>query len=312
VVLGALSLLRAPDLSPLVRSLAAPVHGVCLTWAQPDTPLRGLYQSLACGAPFDVNSEIDAVLRQSGIFHWFVVSGFHLLLVLKMYRSLSSMGPLRSLPPWTHPAVIGLVVLFFGASAPLLRVVVGRVASHRLDRWDLHWPPSAEVATGGLLTLIFFPGLWLSYSLALSWLAALALTAARSSTLWSTDRFFRSTLQPAAWVFLLMMPVFAGWSGTHPLSILVNASLGFFFAAVLFPLSCLAAFVPGVWTVADPIWFGVFKVLSVATTETSAWTVHGPPMNIAGLWLYLFGLQWALLWFERLQRRPAVRRRPAR
>lgn len=185
------------------------------------TPLidenQDLLKALLCGEPLRAASWTKPFLDLQ-LYHLVVISGSHVVLFLeatkKLSRSTSLLGLILS---------FGLALLT-GFQAPLIRALFQEFFNRQ------KWTSSLSLLCSGLCCLLYRPDWITSWSLYLSWLAAIGLR-------WGLD-FFRSPTLGAQTLLAVPLQVFSLWGVLA--NFILAPVLSFFFlygawSAVLWP-----------------------------------------------------------------------------
>lgn len=255
----------------------------------------GTIASLVCGKKVSDPKNYLA-LQITGLIHIFVVSAGHLVVISEI---LIFFG-------WSR-AFLFLVLLGFtfmtGLQAPCVRSLISCGLGFFLFERKLFLTGPQTVFMTGLLTLAFFPDWCQSYSLQLSWAAALALTIA--ATFKKKDHsFVQHLLATSAWVFVILLPLLQSLGGVHPLSILWNVTLGTLTACFLFPL-CILAFLNSFFLKALEIVMTFFWATLDLGQEFHFEATKEPTSYLKG-WIWIltlhFILQFGGLFYQRIYR----------
>lgn len=245
--------------------------------------------SLLCGEKVTDPALLDS-LRQTSLLHLFVVSGSHLIALEFL------LGLLRV--PRLARRIFALVFVFLtGFQAPLVRAFVGLCLPREGSRWGPRGRTDLDVMKAGLLTLALCPGWIDSLSLALSWLAALALSLPLGDG-------WRGAFRKSIVIWFFLIPALAGAGVPSPLSWLLNLFVAPVFSLLSMPLALLA--LPGgIFTKPFDLFMdGFFALIAALSTpgRSSAGMSFPPP---ALLWLWIAALHLAIHPVLLALRRPA-------
>lgn len=195
-------------------------------------------------------------VRELGIYHLFVVSGFHFGIFFAATYLLLMLVPIR--PRYRKGA--GLVVLacllpMTGFSAPSVRAFLMIACYLVFSLRDIRIPPGDAVGLAGIVLLLFNP--WQAHDpgFLLSFLVSGGIVA----SLREEDRWWRVLLRVPFVAFLVSLPIMVGWFGRLPLTgPLVNLLMTPVVTAIfyLFMLVQLHLPVTGIleWLVTGMLW----------------------------------------------------------
>ena len=193
---------------------------------------RASIESLVCGKKVS-DPEIFLALQGTGLIHIFVVSAGQLVVISEFLIFLEASRGILFF------ALVGFTIMT-GLQAPCVRSLISWGFVFFLKRQKLFLTGPQTVLLSGLLTLALFPDWCQSFSLQLSWAAALALTMASTFKNKNHSKV-QHLIATSIWVFVILLPLLQSFGGVHPLSILWNVTLGTITAFFLFPL-CILAF----------------------------------------------------------------------
>ncbi len=226
-----ISILHFLTLPSYIAVLAKKTQMICQEMTPAFSESRSTISSLVCGKKIADPKHIFA-LQSTGLIHIFVVSAGHLVVISEFLAFIKW-------PRFFITFVLFVFTLITGLQAPCLRSLMALLIGYFLSHRKLILSGPQLVFLTGILTLALFPQWSQSFSLQLSWAAALAL---------SITSLFRnrnhSSLQnmiiTSFCVFIVLLPFMQRLGGLHPLTILWNITLGTLTAFLLFPLSILA------------------------------------------------------------------------
>ena len=200
-----------------IRGWTANLQWACLS-GRPATLFPAEWAGLVCGVD-ELSGSLKTDLSRTGLVHLFVVSGTHLLVFQKLLVRLRAPKPVLL-------AGLSAYTLVSGGQPPALRSLLSVLwpEPERSSRADL------DVLKVGLLTLCFVPSWIHSYSLRLSWMAALALTI-------SFGRGWRKSFLTAIAVWALLAPLLMNFA--HPLTWILNLLVAPVFGGLGLPLALL-------------------------------------------------------------------------
>jgi competence protein ComEC len=132
--------------------------------------------------------------------------------------------------------------------------------------FNLSWRPFQIITASGLATLSFCRTENELRSLAMSWIASLALSVAGKSTQAHQSGKIdgESSWLTNLRVYVLMIPALLPLATPHPVSIAYNTLLAPIFGWVLFPLALIAFVFPPSATLVDLAWDGFYSILEIA------------------------------------------------
>lgn len=269
------ALISDRDLTHLLTPFSKIAHEICLNNV-PQTNLKPLYSSLICGAELN-ESELQNLFRSTGLFHLVVVSGAHLTFLESLFSYI------RKLVRIPENLILLFLVLYAFAcqlNPPVVRALIALFLRKWNSKFHWHWSAMDQTFLTGLLCLSFFPHWIGSWSLLLSWLAAIAIH-------WPLQH--ESTSKRACLVYVFLLPVMCLWSTSSPIHILCNILFTPVFSVVLFPLSILTALLPLLNPLTDFCWQIFLSLLRLFELPNFAPEFHS--LKIFSLWLYVFALQ---------------------
>jgi hypothetical protein len=271
------------------------LHDFCLRLNPSENDFRDLYAGLVCGHQ-PPPSLFMTQLRTSGLYHLIVVSGAHLVFLEKILSQPTQKLPTRA-QNWIVFLGLCLYTLITQMAPPVTRALVS-YQLHRLnEEQKLFWHGWHVSLAAGLLTLISTPHWLLSWSMLLSWAAALL-----------TSQYPNWSWRQAVMFYLLLFPLLMGFAAPHPAAIFFNFFLGPVLGVVLFPLSILCFFMPPLVSIADLVWQGIFwlhqNFLPLPPQELQS--AMPPKGALFCGWLYVIGLQSYFFFQQQKIRRGAL------
>ena len=201
--------------------------------------LTSLYSALLCGQKLP-EGQIKSTFIALGIIHLMVISGAHLIFLERIWKHL--------LPNFRFKNIfLTLFLLLYSMSAglqpPVLRALFSLMLSRINKEFKLFWSPYLRVQISGLLCLFCQSSWFHSLSLQLSWIAGMGMSNHRLSR-----------LKSCALTFILILPIVSQWSGSHPLSIILNWLASPIAGGALLPLSLLTIPFPFLRPLTDKLW----------------------------------------------------------
>jgi competence protein ComEC len=249
---------------------------ICLSTMS--TPVDGLelLKAFLCGKPLN-NGPLQDLWMQTGLYHLLVVSGGHLVLLEWALAAAENFFRRRQILPKTLVSVISVLILLgftlmTGFQAPLVRALIARGLGFSSEYLRLNWTASQLVTISGMLCLVLSPAWLTSRSLLMSWLAALALTTARSA------------LGKSLAVFLFMIPCLWGWGQVHPLGILINLLVAEP-VAILLTLATLTYFIFP--PLSEGLLAGIIKILQTMAELTPLSNRNSQALPLLTVWAFL-------------------------
>jgi len=234
-----------------LTDLSGALHTACLNQT-PETPYKVFYQALACGERPPSSSEI-LLLKQLGIIHIMVVSGFHILMLNRVFH-LILRGPFLSL---LKPFFLFAFVMTCQFQLPVVRAWIQSLLLGLNKKCSLQIPKPLTLFLSILICLLIFPEKYASLSLPLSWVACLGIQLGRNH--WSQSCF----------TYLLIMPVLSSFAALSPWTILINCLFAPLIGLILFPLSLLCFFISDLSFYVDHLWLALLwsgeKVMPLIT-----------------------------------------------
>lgn len=275
--------------SSFLNSTSELLQNLCLTRAKslPSDHPEAL-ASLVCGAPFPEGIE-KSYWISAGLIHLLVVSGGHFLILFMILERICFPSKLMGL--------LGILYLFTtGFQPPAFRFLLGFSLHSLFLKYSKRLPSDLLVLLSGLCSLIAFPEWSQSWSLALSWIAALAL--AIYEELYGFQKFsfdgvrsqrakeilFKHTL-----VFLILFLPLLSFQTPRPLTILMNIFLAPLLSLLLFPLGLLAMIMGFTTSIFDGIWIVTMKILAMVPMK--AVEVEPSKLSLIWIWSYVFIIQ---------------------
>jgi competence protein ComEC len=255
--------------------LSANTHQLCLRSLPNNTENPQAYSALLCGKNI-TDEKFKLSLIKSSLIHLFVVSGSHLLLLEDFFIGMR-------IPFFLRFLLTGLYCLACNWQAPVVRAWVGLCARSLHKKSQLCLPADIFVFYSGLICLFLFPAWVSSRSLVMSWLAALALSIVR---LTSVQKPLSRLLLQSTLIYLMMMPAVWGFGNLHPLSILFNIVLAPLVTFLLLPIALLSS-VLNSWTPLFDKLCQLFFWLSEQGTEPVQ-IGSSEAISIEYLWVYIF------------------------
>ena len=173
--------------------------------------LRGMVSGNRDALPEPLRDRV----QELGIYHLFVVSGFHFGIFFSAAYLLLMLLPLRA----RYRKGLALVVLFFllpmtGFSAPAVRAFLMIALYLVCSLKDIRMPPTDAVGLAGMLLLIWNPWQAFDPGFLLSFLVSGGIVV----SLQETDKWWHILCRVPFLAFLLSFPIMLGWFGRVPLT----------------------------------------------------------------------------------------------
>ena len=237
-----------------------------------ENQLTILYSAFICGERLP-EGEIKKTFIALGIIHLMVISGAHLIFLERIWNLL---------PVFRFKNIIlALFLLIYSMSAglnpPILRALFSLLLTRMNKELKLFWSPYVRVHISGLLCLLCQSAWFHSLSLQLSWIASMGMS-----------NHHLSRLKSCVLTFLLILPIVSQWSGSHPLSIILNWLITPLAGCVLLPLSLLTIPFPFLRVFTDKMWkhflhlMNVFRPLMENKGVELAWS-----LSSFQIWIYI-------------------------
>ena len=281
VILSASIWIQSPSSHDLLFLLGSQGQEVCAARAESfSRPSSSALGSLVCGLPFPQGQE-KSLFIQLGLIHLLVVSGGHFLIIFSFLQSFG-VAPILM-------GILGVSYLFVsGFEAPALRFLLGFAIAQLTGKFSQKIPADLAALFAGLMTLILFPQWIKSWSLALSWAAALALALHQEHLKTQTQRTcaWVDLLHKQIWVYLILFIPLLSFQTPHPITILTNFLLAPLLSFVLFPLGFLAMILSFTAPLFEWAWVLTLSILKLI--EVSKVYSEKEKLNLLWIWLYIF------------------------
>jgi ComEC/Rec2-related protein len=279
---------RVPD---ILAIFTMPLQQFCINHV-PSSPHHDLMAALVCGERLP-SSDLKFDFVRTALLHLVVASGSHLALIETAVRIMCRKSR-RS------EGVVALSLssyaLFAGLCPPFLRVLLTWGLQNFCSGFKLGWSRLQTLTMGGFLTLLFCNRAEDLLSLALSWIAGLAvhILSNRNSELNRSRRDDESKLARHlmfhSLMYCLMIPALLPLSVPHPLSIAWNLFLGPLLTALLFPLAALSFFLPPIAVaLVDSLFDQALNLVALAARLTPGGLTK-TQLSLTWVWIYLFAL----------------------
>jgi ComEC/Rec2-related protein len=252
------------------------LHHFCLRSLPQGVENLASLETLVCGKNMQ-DMQLQQLLVQSSLIHIFIVSGSHFLLLHKILATVFGKRPALLLPLFLY-AMITL------CQPPSVRSLLFLVLIEIARRKKFFLSSLMAVLVSGLLSLALFPEWIHSRSFLMSLMAALAI-AAGSEFLKNRTGALSKLFLTQSFLYLVMGFCLWGFSNLHPLSILMNLTLGPLIGAVLFPLGLLIVVLPFLSPLFDGILNLLFWILQKSSELTRTESLASP---------LALALQWAV------------------
>jgi len=256
------------------------LHHFCLRALPSAVENRSSLEALVCGKNLQ-QLELKELLLQSSLIHIFVVSGSHFIFLRKILARL----PLVRKYPLVILSIYALVTL---CQPPSLRALLFLSFAEVSERKKLFLSPVILVFISSLLSVALFPQWLFSRSLLMSMMAALVLAV--MSDIWEKE----SQSLPALFIsqsalYLVMGFCLWGFSSLHPLSILLNVTLGPLIGGVLFPLGFIVVLIPPLAFLFDFVMNALIWILK-KNSELVGAASEASPLGFYWQWVLFFTL----------------------
>lgn len=264
--------------------ITKPFNSFCYSLA-PNSKYQFFYQAIVCGKKLSVNNIKDIFIKFS-LIHLIVVSGSHLIFLDFILHKIIIFSKKKEF--------IIFVLLFFylllvNLQAPVLRAFFSLILVYINKKNKLFWPQTYITLISGLITLALFPKLINSYSLILSWTAALSLAILNQFNF--TKNLFIKNL----FIYTFIFPVIILISSPHPWGISFNAIMAPIIGFFLFPISIIAYILPHANFLTDIIIDYILKILLLFDFNYQSKNLSFFLKNyFAYLWLYILSIHFFL------------------
>jgi competence protein ComEC len=268
------------DLPLKLSEYSLTLHHLCLR-SLPNAVenLRSL-ETLVCGKNMQ-DLELKNLLMQTSLIHIFIVSGSHFLFLHKILTRL----PIVRFCPLLPLSLYALVTLCQPPSLrSLLFILLAEISVHK----KLFITPVILVFLSCALSISIFPQWISSRSLLMSLMAALVIAV--MSDFWGKDHdSIPALFLTQSALYFVMGFCLWGFSNLHPLSILLNLTLGPLIGGLLFPLSLLVVLIPDLAFLFDHAVNSLIWILQ-KNSEVLGSPGEVSPLSLYSQWLLFFGL----------------------
>ena len=190
---------------------------------------------------------------------------------LRKFLQLLGRSPIKI---WLQILLLLLFVAGTEFQIPALRAWIALLLLTLTKQFKIFSPSASIPLCSSLLCLCLFPRSYLKLSLPMSWLASLGISRGKTP------------LQQSIYCYLLLQPLIIPWGMTSPWSILSNAFITPLIGGLLFPLSFICFFLPGLTRIGDPLW----KIFDICCQFLSPHFQSLPPNELRiprfGIWIY--------------------------
>lgn len=251
-----------------LTELALASHHFCLQILPTSVENLSSLEALVCGKNMQPSAE-KQILVHTSLIHVFVVSGSHFLLLHKIFAKILNRRFFAIVP-------LGFYALATLCQPPAVRSLFYLSLAEVSREKKLFTPPLLLVLLSGLFSLALFPSWIYSRSLLMSLFASLALSIS-SEILYKDSRHSTRLLLSQVFIYIALAFCLWGTSSLHPLSIVLNLTLGPIIGTVLFPLGLLVTFVPFLVPLFDRsidfLFFVLMKSKELFNMEPSAFSL---------------------------------------
>ncbi|MCB9026595.1 MAG: ComEC/Rec2 family competence protein [Bdellovibrionaceae bacterium] len=284
-VISLFSVINEWGLLTYLAPLSSKMHEYCLNMLPKNSSYLDIHKALICSHSL-YNSDFLIPIKQLGLLHLFVVSGFHLNILYQWLKIGNSNCTKFHL--YLIRIILLLYSLFCSLKAPILRAYIQFI-----------WPISLNTLSQkifyvGSVLLAIEPSLWCSLSLQLSWISALIITHQILPTCFKLIFLY-------LFIYIFLSPL----ALAHPLSILATLLLTPIIAYFLLPLSFLNIFFSILTMSVDFIWSIFLKILTNVSNELP---LILPKLNldISDKWQILFVLNFVFIYWEIHEKRKSL------
>ncbi|HWU42256.1 MAG TPA: ComEC/Rec2 family competence protein [Bdellovibrio sp.] len=270
--------LSTPAPSALLKNtsnLSTQFQEKCFGLVPTESVNRAALSSLLCGKNI-TDSSLKENLIKTSIIHIFVISGSHLIL-------LDELLSLLRVPLFFRFLFLGCYSLATGWQPPAVRALLALIVKTYFRCW--HWNFSSDqlVMITGLVSLALFPEWWNSFSLVMSWCAALAFSCV---TLLRVRGKLMALVIAQLAVFLFMSAPLWGLGSLHPLGLLYNLTLAPLVAFLLLPLAFLTMMIHPLSVIFDGAFSLFSAVLQMAAEPIPSMSQNTPSLSFLWIWIF--------------------------
>ncbi len=270
-------------LPTIQANISLPLFISCQNAISAQSQFSKLDAAVLCGADL-YDSKFYSDFIDLGLIHLFVVSGFHLLLIVAV---IERFWPAKfNCKKIFILSVAFLYCLICRLNPPVTRVAVLISLQFLLSGRHKIYCSSLLQFFCGVCCLLLFPSWWQSTSFLLSWAAGLLMSLP-----------IKSHLCKHALMYIFMSFFLINFSFAHPISILLNFLLVPLFSFVLFPTSLLFLIVPQSLILHDFIWSTFLQLCHRLASDFQA-TAPLTNFSLLIFWSVLFVLHFFFWRFE--------------
>jgi predicted membrane metal-binding protein len=267
-------------LPEILTKYAQGFHYFCLLSLPNTVENLSSLETLVCGKNMQ-DPALQLLLTQSSLIHIFIVSGSHFIFLHKILARLMGKSLLAFIP-------LGLYAMITLCQPPSVRSLLFLMLIEISNRKKLFLSPLILVFISTLLSVAIFPQWIYSRSFLMSVLAALSMAMA-SEFLNHKKNHLEKLFLTQCFLYLVMGFCLWGFSALHPLTILLNVTLGPLIGGLLFPLGLFVVVCPWLGGVFDVLLNSLFWILQ-KTQELLQAESLATPLGILWQWLFFWGL----------------------
>lgn len=261
------------DLFVSIYDLTNILHSACLRFT-PESTYSNMYAALVCGKPL-LDADFSQSLKNLGIFHIMIVSGSHLVFLSSLIENLFNRPKFEKLKAIALPILI-TYSLCTNAQPPVIRAVISISIDLIQRKKKLFWNHSEVILISTLICLSISNPWENSYSLLLSYAAAVAMDLSKTK-----NSLLKNTI-----IYILILPFLLPMNAPHPLSILSNMTLAPLIGTIYFPLSFVAYLIPYSYKLIDPLWKTLIETCNLLGSELQS--LEQMPVALPILWCIVF------------------------
>lgn len=272
----------------------------CLSGVPKETAFPFIIEGMLCGKNIE-SPHYRNILAQSNLLHLLVVSGSHLIFLELIFKQVI---PNRNSKFWQSLILLSLFAfcLMTLMQPPVFRAFIGLLLKKENQSLGNPIADHFIVLISGLLCLLIFPNWIHSWSMILSWLAALAL--ANINTLRVSD-----SLLGQAWVSAFLFLPLTRMSSPHPVGILLGSFLLIPLGLTLLPICLAVCLLPWAIPLFDASMESLVQILS---TVREFYPPGASSFQLQAVswwdWFYVIALQMISYWIARNHRRHQVQK----
>ncbi|RYZ84817.1 MAG: hypothetical protein EOP04_17240 [Proteobacteria bacterium] len=253
------------------------LHQICLETVPKSLFHRESFEALVCGKNI-ADMHLKQLLSDTSLIHIFVVSGSHFILLRNFLAK--ALGKTS----WLLIPLFGYAMVTL-CQPPSLRALAFLALLDIANRRKLFLTNIQLVLLSGILCVAIYPQWIHSRSLAMSLMAALAMSSADEILDRKMPAPLRMFLSQSLMYFAMGFCLW-GISSLHPLSILMNVLIGPLIGILLFPLGLLTLLLPPFVPIFDSAMSGLIWLLE-KTNPLLKISASVDPLKVVVLWILI-------------------------